>query len=133
MAPPNNQDEARFNKLEEAITKMSDVASDMSKMLAVHEQRLNQQEKLSDSIGSKLEKRNDEVDKKFDQVYDAIKAGDDAIINEMKKIAEIRAGQFAELNEKITRLEKWRWMVVGGAMAAGYGLSLFFNLLKFIH
>lgn len=133
MAPPNNQDEARFNKLEEAITKMSDVASDMSKMLAVHEQRLNQQEKLSDSIGSKLEKRNDEVDKKFDQVYDAIKAGDDAIISEIKKIAEIRAGQFAELNEKITRLEKWRWMVVGGAMAAGYGLSLFFNLLKFIH
>jgi hypothetical protein len=133
MAPPNNQDEARFNKLEEAITKMSDVASDMSKMLAVHEQRLNQQEKLSDSIGSKLEKRNDEVDKKFDQVYDAIKAGDDAIIGEMKKIAEIRAGQFAELNEKITKLEKWRWMVVGGAMAAGYGLSLFFNLLKFIH
>ena len=133
MAPPNNQDEARFNKLEEAITKMSDVASDMSKMLAVHEQRLNQQEKHSDSIGTKLEKRNDEVDKKFDQVYDAIKAGDDAIIGEMKKIAEIRAGQFAELNEKITKLEKWRWMVVGGAMAAGYGLSLFFNLLKFIH
>lgn len=133
MAPPNNQDEARFNKLEEAITKMSDVASDMSKMLAVHEQRLNQQEKLSDSIGSKLEKRNDEVDKKFDQVYDAIKAGDDAIIGEMKKIAEIRAGQLSELNEKISRLEKWRWMVVGGAMAAGYGLSLFFNLLKFIH
>lgn len=133
MAPPNNQDEARFNKLEEAITKMSDVASDMSKMLAVHEQRLNQQEKLSDSIGSKLEKRNDEVDKKFDQVYDAIKAGDDAIITEMKKIAEIRAGQLSELNEKISKLEKWRWMVVGGAMAAGYGLSLFFNLLKFIH
>jgi uncharacterized coiled-coil protein SlyX len=133
MAPPNNQDEARFNKLEEAITKMSDVASDMSKMLAVHEQRLNQQEKLSDSIGSKLEKRNDEVDKKFDQVYDAIKAGDDAIITEMKKIAEIRAGQLFELNEKISKLEKWRWMVVGGAMAAGYGLSLFFNLLKFIH
>lgn len=133
MAPPNNQDEVRFNKLEEAITKMSDVASDMSKMLAVHEQRLNQQEKLSDSIGSKLEKRNDEVDKKFDQVYDAIKAGDDSIITEIKKIAEIRAGQLAELNEKITKLERWRWMVVGGAMAAGYGISLFFNLLKYIH
>ena len=133
MASPNNQDETRFNKLEEAISKMSDVASDMSKMLAVHEQRLNQQEKLSDSIGSKLEKRNDEVDKKFDQVYDAIKAGDDAIIGEIKKIAEIRAGQLSELNEKISKLEKWRWMVVGGAMAAGYGLSLFFNLLKYIH
>ena len=75
---------------------------------------------------------NDETILEF-SVYDAIKAGDDAIIGEMKKIAEIRAGQFAELNEKITRLEKWRWMVVGGAMAAGYGLSLFFNLLKYIH
>lgn len=130
---PPNIDEIRFNKLEEAISKMSDVASDMSKMLAVHEQRIQQQEKLSDSIGTKLEKRNDEVDKKFDQVYDAIRHGDNSIIAEMKKIAEIRENQFADLNEKITRLEKWRWMVVGGAMAAGYGLSLFFNLVKYIH
>jgi hypothetical protein len=130
---PPNIDEIRFNKLEEAISKMSDVASDMSKMLAVHEQRIQQQEKLSDSIGTKLEKRNDEVDKKFDQVYDAIRQGDNSIIAEMKKIAEIRENQFADLNEKITKLEKWRWMVVGGAMAAGYGLSLFFNLVKYIH
>ena len=130
---PPNIDEIRFNKLEEVISKMSDVASDMSKMLAVHEQRIQQQEKLSDSIGSKLEKRNDEVDKKFDQVYDAIRQGDNSIIAEMKKIAEIRENQFADLNEKITKLEKWRWMVVGGAMAAGYGLSLFFNLIKYIH
>lgn len=130
---PPNIDEIRFNKLEEAISKMSDVASDMSKMLAVHEQRIQQQEKLSDSIGTKLEKRNDEVDKKFDQVYDAIRQGDNSIIAEMKKIAEIRENQFADLNEKITKLEKWRWMVVGGAMAAGYGLSLFFNLIKYIH
>ena len=129
---PPNIDEIRFNKLEEAISKMSDVASDMSKMLAVHEQRIQQQEKLSDSIGYKLEKRNDAVDKKFDQVYDAIKQGDNSIIAEMKKIAEIRENQFADLNEKITKLEKWRWMVVGGAMAAGYGLSLFFNLIKYI-
>ena len=130
---PPNIDEIRFNKLEEAISKMSDVASDMSKMLAVHEQRIQQQEKLSDSIGTKLEKRNDEVDKKFDQVYDAIRQGDNSIIAEMKKIAEIRENQFADLNEKITKLETWRWMVVGGAMAAGYGLSLFFNLIKYIH
>jgi uncharacterized coiled-coil protein SlyX len=130
---PPNIDEIRFNKLEEVISKMSDVASDMSKMLAVHEQRIQQQEKLSDSIGTKLEKRNDEVDKKFDQVYDAIRQGDNSIIAEMKKIAEIRENQFADLNEKITKLEKWRWMVVGGAMAAGYGLSLFFNLIKYIH
>jgi len=130
---PPNIDELRFNKLEEAISKMSDVASDMSKMLAVHEQRLQQQEKLSDSIGTKLEKRNDEVDKKFDQVYDAIKAGDDAIITEMKKIADIREKQFATLNDKISKIEKWRWMVIGGAMAAGYGLSLFSNLVKYFH
>ena len=130
---PPNIDEIRFNKLEEVISKMSDVASDMSKMLAVHEQRIQQQEKLSDSIGTKLEKRNDAVDKKFDQVYDAIRQGDNSIIAEMKKIAEIRENQFADLNEKITKLEKWRWMVVGGAMAAGYGLSLFFNLIKYIH
>jgi DNA anti-recombination protein RmuC len=127
-----SNDEPRFSKIEEAIARLSNIASDLSKMLAVQDQRIQQQEKFSDSIGSLLEKRRDEVDKKFENVYKAIKDGDDTILDEMKKTAEVGQKQMTALDAKISKLEKWSWMVIGGAVALGYGISLIFNVLKLI-
>ena len=86
MAPSEDQ---RFDKIEEAISRLSNVASDVSRMLAVHEQKIHQQEKMSDTISSQLEKRRDEVDRKFDLVYETIKAGDESIKQEIKKKAVV--------------------------------------------
>jgi len=46
----------RLNRIEEVIAQLSNVAHDVAKMLAVNEQRINQQEKITDTIGAKLEK-----------------------------------------------------------------------------
>jgi hypothetical protein len=129
MAPSEDQ---RFDKIEEAISKLSSVASDMSRMLAVHDQRLQQQEKMSDTIGAQLEKRKDEVDKKFDLVYETIKSGDESIKQEIKKIVDARDKQIDGANEKISRLEKWQWMVMGGSAVIGYLIHLGLNAAKIL-
>jgi gas vesicle protein len=129
MAPSDDQ---RFDKIEEAISKLSSVAADVSKMLAVHDQRLIQQEKLSDNISTQLEKRKEEVDKKFDLVYETIKSGDESIKQEIKKIAEYREKQMEEANKKISKVEKWQWMVMGGSAAIGYLIHLGLNAIKVI-
>lgn len=129
MAPSEDQ---RFDKIEEAISKLSSVASDMSRMLAVHDQRLQQQEKMSDTIGAQLEKRKDEVDKKFDLVYETIKAGDESIKQEIKKIVDARDKQIDGANEKISKLEKWQWMVMGGSAVIGYLIHLGLNAAKIL-
>lgn len=129
MAPSEDQ---RFDKIEEAISRLSSVASDMSRMLAVHDQRLQQQEKMSDTIGAQLEKRKDEVDKKFDLVYETIKAGDESIKQEIKKIVDARDKQIDGANEKISRLEKWQWMVMGGSAVIGYLIHLGLNAAKIL-
>jgi hypothetical protein len=63
--------------------------------------------------------------------------------NEIKNIAadikEIKVDQkeqhdalmkhFVSIDERLTHLEKWRWMVVGGALVIGFLLS---NLSKFL-
>jgi len=126
-------EEPRLNRIEEAISQLSNVAHDVAKMLAVHEQRIYQQEKITDTIGNQLEKRKDEVDKKFENVYDAIKEGDAAIIAMMEKTAETREKQFAAIDKKISRLEKWSWMAIGGGLVVGFLLSLAFNLIKLVH
>jgi Na+/phosphate symporter len=129
MAPSEDQ---RFDKIEEAISRLSSVASDMSRMLAVHDQRLQQQEKMSDTIGAQLEKRKDEVDKKFDLVYETIKSGDESIKQEIKKIVDARDKQIDGANEKISRLEKWQWMVMGGSAVIGYLIHLGLNAAKIL-
>lgn len=129
MAPSEDQ---RFDKIEEAISKLSSVAADVSKMLAVHDQRLIQQEKLSDNISTQLEKRKEEVDKKFDLVYETIKSGDESIKQEIKKIAEARDKQIEAANTKISKLEKWQWMVMGGSAAIGYLIHLGLNAAKIL-
>jgi len=129
MAPTDDQ---RFDKIEEAISKLSSVAADVSKMLAVHDQRLIQQEKLSDNISTQLEKRKEEVDKKFDLVYETIKSGDESIKQEIKKIVEFRDKQIDESNKKISKLERWQWMVMGGSATIGYLIHLGLNAIKIV-
>lgn len=123
----------RLNRIEEVIAQLSNVAHDVAKMLAVNEQRINQQEKITDTIGAKLEKRDDEVDKKFVNVYNAIKEGDADIIATIEKTALTREKQFDEINKKISRLEKWGWMAIGGGLVVGFLLSVAFNILKLAH
>jgi Na+/phosphate symporter len=129
MAPSDDQ---RFDKIEDVIARLSNVASDLSRMLAVHDQRLQQQEKMSDTIGAQLEKRKDEVDKKFDLVYETIKSGDESIKQEIKKIVDARDKQIDGANEKISRLEKWQWMVMGGSAVIGYLIHLGLNAAKIL-
>jgi ABC-type phosphate transport system auxiliary subunit len=129
MAPSDDQ---RFDKIEDVIARLSNVASDLSRMLAVHDQRLQQQEKMSDTIGAQLEKRKDEVDKKFELVYETIKAGDESIKQEIKKIVDARDKQIDGANEKISRLEKWQWMVMGGSAVIGYLIHLGLNAAKIL-
>ena len=126
-------EEHSLNRIEEAIAQLSNVAHDVAKMLAVNEQRIHQQEKITDTIGAKLEKRDDEVDKKFVNVYNAIKEGDADIIATIEKTALTREKQFDEINKKISRLEKWGWMAIGGGLVVGFLLSVTFNILKLAH
>jgi ABC-type phosphate transport system auxiliary subunit len=127
-----SSDDQRFDKIEDVIARLSNVASDLSRMLAVHDQRLQQQEKMSDTIGAQLEKRKDEVDKKFDLVYETIKSGDESIKQEIKKIVDARDKQIDGANEKISRLEKWQWMVMGGSAVIGYLIHLGLNAAKIL-
>lgn len=129
MAPTDDQ---RFDKIEEVISKLSSVASDVSRMLAVHEQKIHQQEKMSDIISQQLEKRKDEVDRKFDLVSETIKAGDESIKVEIKKIVEARDRQIDSVSSRILKIERWQWLVMGGSAALGYLIHLSLNAVKII-
>jgi len=53
-------------KIDDAIEKMSEVNSNVGRMLAVHEQRITKQEEVDNLLFSKIDKLHDKVDRDYD-------------------------------------------------------------------
>ena len=120
----------RLSKIDDAIQRLASVASDLSRMIAVHEQRLAQQEKVTDGAIDLLEQRRIEFDQKLDDVYNVFRAEDAKIIDELKKNRESSRMQHEEQNQKINKLQQFMWMALGAGTALGYVLSIVTNYYK---
>jgi hypothetical protein len=55
-------------KIDDAIEKMSEVNSNVGKMLAVHEQRITKQEEIDNILLAKVDKLRDKVDRDYDSI-----------------------------------------------------------------
>jgi len=99
-------EEIRFSKIDDAIQRLAVVSADLSKMLAVHEQRLGTQEKTSDSLINSIERRRSEVDQRFRDLHNDIQT-------ELKSMKENNARQHNEQNTKIETLQRYIWMAIG--------------------
>ena len=95
--------ENKTSKLEDAIAKLTDISADLNKMIAVHELRISQQEKTTDSLEIIFEKRREEVDTKFGKLYENLREEDKTILEELDK-----------LTKKVSDIEKFMWTSVGG-------------------
>lgn len=94
-----------FDRLDDTIEKLTDVSQSIKQLLAVHEQRIDQQEVKSESI---VEMVNKEVSK---------------LVEMIKDLESKQDKQFKDLNEKINKFEKTKWLLVGAAIGAGLLVS----------
>lgn len=126
-------DELRFSKIDDAIQRLAAVSADLSKMLAVQEQRLTQQEKSTDHITYLMERRREDLDSKLKDVYDTMREEDGAILEEIKKSRQASDEHHQKLEAKVTKLEKLAIMVTGSAVTVGFILGLverYFNIFR---
>lgn len=120
-----NSLEIKQSKLEDAITKLTDISADLNKMIAVHELRLTHQEKLTGTIEIILEKRRDEFDEREDKIYDTIE-------KENSKTNEKIDESYEKLSKKITDLEKMMWVYGGGFSVAAFIIANWGDLAKLL-
>lgn len=117
------------DRIEAAIEKLTVVSVELKAMLAVHEQRITQQEKTSDDLHDIVEKRRDELDIKLKDVYNTMRDQDKAIVDEIAKLRKESTDQHNVLSGKINQLERYIWMAVGGGMVITWVMS---NLMHYI-
>lgn len=127
------------DRLDVTIEKLTEVSTNVSQLLAVQGSRLDQQERSSNQLSLLIEKRKDEVSESIEVLHKRINTTEkdfkqeleklnEKILVEMKAIREDNSLQYKSLNEKITKLEKWMWIVTGGAAVVGFLLSKVINL-----
>jgi hypothetical protein len=121
------------DRIEAAIEKLTSISSDLKSMLAVHEQRITQQEKTSGDLQVVVEKRREELDIKLKDVYDTMREQDNNICDEISKLRKESAEQHQQLSNKIAQLEKFIWMAIGGGMVFTWFLTNMANYLKLVH
>jgi len=110
-----------LDKLDTSIEKLTEVSQNVSKLLAVHEEKLGQQEKINNYFTNIIEQRRSEMDEKLKDIWD-----------ELKDIRSEQRTQHENLNAKLSQFERFIWMVGGGGVAFGFILSYGSTILKLL-
>jgi chromosome segregation ATPase len=127
------QDQAKIHsRLDIAIEKLTDVSNSIHRMLAVHEEKISRQEELLIEAEQKLEARRSEVIVKIDELHSRITTNAKEImtaastqhIQQNKEIQKIKN----ELAARVGVLEKWRHVLMGASIVAGFVLHKMVNM-----
>ena len=113
-------------RLDTAIDKLTDVSTSIKSMLAVHEEKIQRQEQIDDVIFSKLKERADEIDNVYRDLQREINQTEKRLLVEIKSLRN-------DIGGRVGVLEKWRWLIIGGAIVVGWVLSKnFLHIMQMI-
>ena len=117
------QSEAIHVRLDTAIEKLTELAVNIKSMLAVHESKIARAEQVDDDIFILLEGRRKEWDADLKELHSRITTNTRELREEMidceKRILNEVRGVRGELSGRVGLLEKWRWLIIGGAIVLG--------------
>ena len=111
-------------RIDTAIDKLTDVSTSIKSMLAVHEEKISQQEKIDEVIFNKIRERADEIDKINKDLTENINLTEKRLMCELKSLKN-------DLSDRVGVLEKYRWLILGGAIVIGWVMSK--NLMPLLH
>jgi predicted transcriptional regulator len=123
-------------RLDVTIEKLTEVSSTVSQLLAVQGNRLEFQEKIQERLEKMVEDRRSETSRSIKEVYVRIENverglqedmddGYNKIAVKLEQLGKEGSDQHKVLNDRMTRMEKWMWMLIGGGVVVG---ALFSNI-----
>ena len=109
-------------RLDTAIQKLTDVSTSIKSMLAVHEEKISRQEQIDDIIFGKLKDRENEIDKVHRDLTKEIQQTQKRLLLEIKQLK-------VDIGGRVGTLEKYKWLILGGAIVIGWILSSNFKMI----
>ena len=96
-------------RLDTAIEKLTDVSTSIKSMLAVHEVKIERQEKTDEIIFEKIKDRADEIDSVYRELQREISQVERRLLIEIKALRN-------DIGSRVSMLEKLRWILLGAAI-----------------
>jgi DNA repair exonuclease SbcCD ATPase subunit len=140
-----------FEKLDTAIERMGDVSNSIARMLAVHEERLNKHDDIDEELFTLVEKRKQELQHDIKELHSRISTvsrelSDDITETEQRIMTAMTYGtseikkcitdetktitaQQGELEKRVSELERWKWIIMGGSITLGAFAHEFVGML----
>ena len=112
------------NRLDTAIDKLTDVSTSIKSMLAVHEEKIQRQEKIDEVIFDKLKDRADEISDVYRELKKDVEMSEKRLLIEIKSLKN-------DIGARVGVLEKYKWLILGGAIVIGWVLSK--NFIPIMH
>ena len=111
-------------RIDTAIDKLTDVSTSIKSMLAVHEEKITRQEKIEEIIFEKLKDRADEISDVYRELKKDVEMSEKRLLIEIKSLKN-------DIGARVGVLEKYRWIIIGGAIVIGWILSK--NFMPIVH
>mgnify|MGYP000087499258 FL=1 len=105
-----------LEKYDTTIAKITDVMNKFDKIIAVQESKLETHGKSIEIVHKRIDDMKDELQEEFNGNYHTI-------LDEIKELQKLQRIHASEMSKRVDALEKWRYLVMGGAVALGFLLS----------
>ena len=107
-------------RLDTAITKITDVSNCINRMLAVHEEKISQQEEVQVRQASEF---SNDVKELHSRITTSTKELTELMTKQHYEAdAEMRRMRM-DISERVVVLEKWKYLIVGGSIVVGFIIS----------
>ena len=104
-------------RLDTAIVKLTDLSNSVYRMLSVHEEKLARQE---DDIVSNEKEIKEQILNLHSRINTSYKELRNMISKHQKEEEERFNRLEKEFSSRVGILEKWRWIIMGGSIVAGF-------------
>ena len=110
-------------RLDIAIEKLSEVADGMNRILAVHEIKLDNHEKQIVLWNNQYEGLHERINTSRKEFTDDLTKGREMIIAKMADLDAVQCKTSEGISARVDKLERWKYLMVGGAVVVGFIIS----------
>ena len=104
-------------RLDTAIEKIADVSSSLHTIMAVHEEKLARQE---DALDEQEKQLRDNIQELHSRITTNAKETSQHMSEMERRLLDELQTIRKEMSNRVGMLEKWKWVIVGGSIVAGF-------------
>ena len=100
-------------RLDDAISKLTSISADLKSMLAVQEEKIRRVDISQEDLVSLTEQRRREWEEDLEKLHSRIST-------QSRDLREAIESVSKRLDDRVGVLERWRWLIIGGAILLGF-------------